>query len=87
MLYIDTMTTVQLNIRTPEGLMEDLDQIVGSGYFKNRTEAVNEGIRLLIRRYRILQIARRMDNLAESNFGEGSLTEALKELRQEEDIL
>jgi Arc/MetJ-type ribon-helix-helix transcriptional regulator len=81
------MTTVQLNIRTPEGLIQDLDQMVGSGYFKNRTEAVNEAIRLLIRRYRILQVSKRIDEIGESNFGEGSLTEALKESRKEEDEL
>ncbi len=79
------MTTVQLNIRTPEGLIQDLDQMVGSGYFKNRTEAVNEGIRLLVRRYMIIQVSKRIDEIGESNFGEGSLTEALIEAREEED--
>lgn len=79
------MATAQLNIRTPEGLIQDLDQMVVSGYFKNRTEAVNEAIRLLIRRYRILLASKKIDEIGENNFGEGSLTEMMIQARKEEE--
>ena len=39
------MNSIQINIRTTPFLAEELDKIVNEGYFRNRTEAVNEGIR------------------------------------------
>ncbi|MFO8050998.1 MAG: ribbon-helix-helix domain-containing protein [Thermoplasmatota archaeon] len=80
------MATTQLNIRTPEELLEQLDQVVDLGLFKTRTEAVNEAIRLLVRRYRIMIVTQGMDDIASSNLGEGPLSDTLKELREEEDL-
>jgi len=54
--------------------------------FRNRTEAVNEGIRLLIRRYKAMKIADNIDKIAKENYGEGKLTDALFTLREEEDL-
>lgn len=79
------MTSVQLNIRTSEEMIHALDQVIDQGLFRNRTEAVNEAIRMLIRRYKIMKIAERIDRIAEKNLGEGSLIEALFEIRNEED--
>ena len=53
--------------------------------FRNRTEAVNEGIRLLIRRYRAVKIAENIDKIAGENHGKRSLTDALLVSRKEED--
>ena len=75
----------QLNIRTSETLIDELDYLVNNGIFRNRTEAVNEGIRLLIRRYKAMKIAERIDQIAKGKYGKGSLTKALIELRDEED--
>jgi Arc/MetJ-type ribon-helix-helix transcriptional regulator len=36
---------VLLQVRVPEDIVEELDQLVASGYFKSRSEAVAEGIR------------------------------------------
>jgi len=74
-----------LNVRTSATLIEELDSLVNHGLFRNRTEAVNEGIRLVIRRYKAMKIAERIDQIAKGKQGKGSLTEALKELREEED--
>ena len=86
MLYmVIYIASSQLNIRTSETLIDELDYLVNNGIFRNRTEAVNEGIRLLIRRYKAMKIAERIDQIAKGKNGKGSLTKALIELRDEED--
>jgi len=86
MLYmVIYISSSQLNIRTSETLIDELDYLVKNGIFRNRTEAVNEGIRLLIRRYKAMKIAEKIDQIAKEKHGKGSLTKALLELRDEED--
>ncbi len=80
------ISATQLNIRTTDTILHELDSVVKNGLFRNRTEAVNEAIRLLIRRYRVMELSTKIDMIAQSNFGEGTLTEALKAVREEEDI-
>ena len=79
------ISATQLNIRTTDALMHELDSFVNNGLFRNRTEAVNEAIRLLIRRYRVMELSTKIDQIAQGNFGEGTLTEVLKAVREEED--
>ena len=79
------MVSSQLNVRTSPTLIHELDVMVDNGLFRTRTEAVNEGIRLLIRRYKAMRIADKLDEIAEKNFGDKSLTDTLLELREEED--
>ncbi|UCE73044.1 MAG: hypothetical protein JSV56_08365 [Methanomassiliicoccales archaeon] len=79
------MASSQLNVRTSPVLIEELDSLVNRGFFRNRTEAVNEGIRLLIRRYKAMKIAEKIDKIAMGKKNKKSLTEALLELRDEED--
>jgi len=79
------MASPQLNIKTSKTLIEALDSLINQEIFKNRTEAVNEGIRLLVRKYKAIKIAEKIDQIAEGKHGEGSLTKALLELRKEED--
>ena len=80
-----SMASSQLNVRTSAILIEELDSLVNHGLFRNRTEAVNEGIRLLIRRYKAMKIADKIDKIAMDKKSKKSLTEALLELREEED--
>ena len=80
------MTSSQLNVRTSPTLIEELDLLVNRGFFRNRTEAVNEGIRLLIRRYKAMKIAEKIDKIALGKKGKESLTKVLLELRDEEDV-
>jgi len=79
------MVSTQLNVRTSPTLIHELDIMVDNGLFRTRTEAVNEGIRLLIRRYKAMRIADKLDEIAEKNLGDKSLTDTLLELREEED--
>ncbi len=79
------MTSSQLNVRTSPTLIEELDLLVNRGFFRSRTEAVNEGIRLLIRRYKAMKIAEKIDKIALGKKGKESLTKVLLELRDEED--
>ena len=79
------LSSVQLNIRTSPILLDEIDTIVNKGLFRNRTEAVNEAIRLLIRRYKVMKIAEKIENIANQNLGNGSLTQALLDAREEED--
>lgn len=80
------MASSQLNVRTSPVLIEELDSLVDRGLFRNRTEAVNEGIRLLIRRYKVMKIAEKIDKIALGKKGRESLTEVLSELRDDEDV-
>ena len=79
------MASSQLNVRTSATLIEELDSLVNHGLFRNRTEAVNEGIRLVICRYKAMKIAEKIDQIAKKKQDKKSLTEALVELREEED--
>ena len=79
------MSSVQLNIRTSHTLLHELDTVVGRGLFRSRTEAVNEAIRLLIRRYRVMKIAETIDGIAGENLGDSGLSEVLAAAREEED--
>ncbi len=74
-----------MNIRTSKTLLKELDALVNQGLFRNRTEAVNEGIRLLIRRYKALKLAEKINSIADKNLGEKSLTETLFSIRDEEE--
>ncbi len=80
------MPSSQLNVRTSATLIEELDSLVNLGLFRNRTEAVNEGIRLLIRRYKAMKIAEKIDKIALGKEGKESLTKVLLELRDDEDV-
>lgn len=42
----------QVNFRTSEVLLADIDKLVAEGHFRTRTEAVNEALRMLVQRYR-----------------------------------
>ncbi|MFH0863395.1 MAG: hypothetical protein V1875_10280 [Candidatus Altiarchaeota archaeon] len=54
------------------------------GYFRNRTEAVNEALRLLVRRYQMMRLDGKMQKLREKNRGLPSLTEAVIRSHEEE---
>ncbi len=79
------MRSVQMNIRTSKMLIGELDTLVDHGLFRNRTEAVNEAIRILIRRYKAANIAQKIQKTAQQKPGDKSVSEALSQLRQEED--
>jgi Arc/MetJ-type ribon-helix-helix transcriptional regulator len=77
--------SVQLNVRTTPVLIDELDKVVNKGLFRNRTEAVNEALRLLVKRYRMMELEQKMDRIAKDNVGKKSVTESLLESREEDD--
>ena len=79
------MSSVQVNIRTTEFLAKELDRIVKEGYFRSRSEAMNEGIRMLIRRYQLAKLEAKLSKAKEGTEKYGSVTEALLKAREEED--
>lgn len=79
------MTSVQVNIRTTPFLANELDHIVQDGYFRSRSEAMNEAIRLLIRRYKLAKLESKLASARDGTGNLPSVTEALLEARKEED--
>lgn len=64
-IILDHMPDVQVKISTASLLMDKIDKIVEEGYFQNRTEALNEAIRLLIKRYQLEKIKTRIETIRE----------------------
>jgi Arc/MetJ-type ribon-helix-helix transcriptional regulator len=79
--------SVQLNVRTSESLIKEIDKTVKEGLYKNRSEAVNEALRLLVRQYRVRKADKVMRETAEKLKGYPSLTKAVLESREEVDEL
>jgi Arc/MetJ-type ribon-helix-helix transcriptional regulator len=59
------MTDVQVKISTASLLIDKIDAIVEEGYFQNRTEAINEAIRLLIKKNQLAKIKTRIETIRE----------------------
>ena len=74
-----------MNIRTTPFLANELDYIVKDGYFRSRSEAMNEAIRLLIRRYKLAKLESKLASVREGTEELASVTEALLKAREEED--
>ena len=55
----------QVVFRSTDVLIKELDTIVENGYFRSRTEAINEAVRLLLRRYSARFAASRIQRIKE----------------------
>ncbi len=58
-------------VETSTELMEGIDEMVREGYYANRTEGVNDAIRLLLKQYKVSKLHAKDSILQESNPGEG----------------
>jgi Arc/MetJ-type ribon-helix-helix transcriptional regulator len=58
-------------VETSTELMEGIDEMVREGYYANRTEGVNDAIRLLLKQYKVSKLHAKDSILQESNQGEG----------------
>ena len=74
-----------MNIRTTEFLINELDEIVKEGYFRSRSEAMNEGIRILIRRYKLAKLESKLMLAKNNSMDLPSVTDALLKAREEDD--
>ena len=55
------------------------------GYFRSRSEAMNEGIRMLIRRYKLAALESKLIEVKKGTDDLPSITDALIKTRKEED--
>ena len=76
----DTMSSAQINVRTSPTIADEPDLIVGTGFFGDRTEAVNEALKFLIR------LAEQIKSLSKNVKTGMSLTDALMSSRDGEDL-
>jgi Arc/MetJ-type ribon-helix-helix transcriptional regulator len=59
-------------VETSTELLEGIDEMVREGYYANRTEGINDAIRLLLKQYKLSKLyAKDAVLLAESGAGEG----------------
>ena len=79
------MSSVQVNIRTTRFLATELDRIVKEGFFRSRSEAMNEAIRILIRRYQVAKLESKLAKAKKGTKNLSSVTKALLKAREEED--
>lgn len=79
------MTDVQVKISTASLLIEKIDKIVEEGYFQNRTEALNEAIRLLIKKYQLAKIKTRIEIIREDTEKYPGFSGIVESMHSEED--
>ena len=75
------MSSAQINVRTSPIIADELDRIVGTGFFRDRTEAVNEVPKFLIRNYKAIKIAEQIKSLSKNVETDMHLTDALMSSR------
>ena len=80
------MSSAQINVRISPIIAAELDRIVGAGFFRDRTEAVNEALKFLIRRYKAMKIAEQIESLSKNVKTDMSLTDALMSSRDGGDL-
>jgi Arc/MetJ-type ribon-helix-helix transcriptional regulator len=74
---IDIMSSVQINVGISPIIASELDQIVGTGFFRDRTEAVNEALKFLIHNYKTMKIAEQIESPSKNVETAMCLTDAL----------
>lgn len=84
-IILGYMTEVQVKISTASLLIDEIDKIVEEGYFQNRTEALNEAIRLLIKQYQLSKIKNRIETIREDTEKYPGLSGIVESIHSEED--
>lgn len=79
------MATELISFRPAPYLRNKLTTLVEEGYYKNRTEAINDALRLLIRKHLAEMAREELMELRKRGKIDKSLSEALEEVREEED--
>lgn len=76
---------IALNI--PDMLLEQLDKMIAEGLFKTRTEAIKEGVRLLIQKREIKKLKGKILYIKTDTEDLSSLTQAVVKQHEEDDVL
>ena len=79
------MSTIQVNINTTPFIVEELDRMIGENIFSSKSEAINEAIHLLIKKYRLLKLEKKIDSVRMGTENFQSVTEAVVSSHAEED--
>jgi len=79
------MSTILVNINTTPFIVEELDRMIGENIFSSKSEAINEAIHLLIKKYRLSKIEKKIDSVRMDTENFRSVTEAVLSSREEED--
>ncbi|MDI6916919.1 MAG: ribbon-helix-helix domain-containing protein [Thermoplasmatales archaeon] len=79
------MSSEVVNFRTTPELIRQMQKLVDSGYYRSRTEAMNDALRLLVRRYMAVRAKQKIFK-TRKKLGryKGNLTGALITARNEE---
>jgi len=78
------MATELISFRPAPYIKNKLATLVEDGFYKNRTEAINDALRLLIRKHLAQMAQEELMELRKSGKSGRSLSEALEEVREEE---
>ncbi len=81
------MARIQVNLKLDEKLMKEVERLIKRGLFKSKTEALTEAIQLLIRKYRANELRSRIEEIREGTEMLPSVTKAVIEAHEEEDLL
>ena len=73
-------------MRLDEKIVQEVEKLVAEGYFKSKTEAFTEALKLLIRQYKVDHLKRRLEKIREGTEKLPGVTEAVIASREEEDL-
>ena len=59
-------------VETSTELLEGLDEMVREGYYANRTEGINDAIRLLLKQYKLSKLHAKDSDLMETSGNGGN---------------
>lgn len=76
---------MQVNLKLDEDLVREVEKLVEQGYFSSKTEAFTYALKLLIRRFKAIELRRRIDWIREGTEELPSVTRAVVESHEEED--
>ncbi len=79
------MARIQVNLKIEATLVREVEKLVEQGYFRNKTEAFMEALRLLVRSYKAKELMEQIDSIREGTEGLPSVTKIIAEIHEEED--
>lgn len=84
-LLVIVMSSMVVNFRTTPELIRQIQKLVDSGYYRNRTEAMNDALRLLLRRHMAVRATQKIFKTRKKlSRHKGNLTGALITARKKE---
>jgi Arc/MetJ-type ribon-helix-helix transcriptional regulator len=79
--------SVTATFRTTKALMDEIEKLVKEGIYRSKTEAFNEGLRTIIRKYRADKAYQKILAVREDTEEFSALTKQVTKAHEEEDEL